>query len=89
MTTRREELLSFLTTAKANVHCEICGKNDWTVPEDPQLSLRLSIQDMDQDGVNLGGPYVPADSMFCNNCGNIRLFAFNLIHPNHRPKVGR
>lgn len=79
-TTIRDKFVAFLNTKKTNPICERCGHNDWAIPEDDAVLMRLPI--MEQGGsFSLPGPAIPALVMICNNCGNMRFHAAAIVDP--------
>lgn len=60
--------------------CEVCGANNWQLPDDDNAELRLSIAEPSGQ-ISIPGPSFNAHFMLCFNCGNVRLHASHIINP--------
>lgn len=67
-----KKVLEKLQQKGMRTECEMCGKNDWSVVEQP-VSVYVS-------GAFISShPQIPSASLICNNCGNMRLFALGAL----------
>lgn len=75
---KRDRFIAFLKSKKFKA-CEACNVHSWGIPdEDHGLAVSVPIQ-QPGGGLTLPMPQVPAFIAVCNNCGNIRLHAINLV----------
>lgn len=79
-TSTRDKFVAFLQDKKTNPVCELCGHNNWMIPDGKSGIVNLPIPSEDGSFV-IPPPSVPALLMVCNNCGNIRFHAAGLIDP--------
>jgi hypothetical protein len=71
----KQQLVTALKARGAKSECELCQRDDWTI-----VDQAVSIQITDLSGSwTIPPPQIPAAGLICNNCGNIRLFAFGAL----------
>jgi len=61
--------------------CEICGTNNWSVPDDIVMPMAFT-----GGGLTIGGPTYPQLQIICSNCGNTKIF--NAVILGIAPKGG-
>ena len=77
----RAEFLQFIQAKRLNVVCEVCGQNNWSIPErDGGLLVAIPIAPSGGNFV-IPPPSIGAALMVCSNCGNIRMHAMAIVKP--------
>ena len=69
------QVIKALQEKRINANCEVCSQNNWSII-DKAVTLNMSNLD---GSFSLPGPMVASAGTVCNNCGNIRLFALEIL----------
>ena len=71
----KNQLLQALASSGVQLECELCGKNNWVFAEQ---ALSLTVTDLTDSHEN-PSPQIPAATVICNNCGNIRMHSLGVL----------
>ena len=81
---QKNEIINKLMSRMPNLHCPMCGKNQFTAME----GYFKPILQPDLDNLQLSGMNMPTVAIVCNNCGFVSyhaLGALGLLPKNNRP----
>ena len=76
----RDEVIDFINRKVTNKFCELCGTNNWAVPQASD-GLLIASPILQQGGFSIPPPSIPAAITVCTNCGNIRMHALAIVKP--------
>jgi hypothetical protein len=66
---QRAKALAWLNAKTRPPACPFCRTNEWA------LGATVNLFTYDREGLTIGGPTVPAVTVFCKNCGHMALFS--------------
>lgn len=72
---QKQEIVSRLTSRIPNLHCPMCGKNQFTAME----GYFRPILQPDLANIQLGGLNMPTVAIVCNNCGFVSYHALGSL----------
>jgi hypothetical protein len=81
---QQQQLVKFLNERRKNHLCPRCGENNWSV----NGQIRLSVQDIGDATIVIGGPTMPLAAFSCRVCAHtefVNLIIAGVITPVQPP----